>query len=385
MVKYCRFALALVWVVVLMASLVSAAPSAYAQGTSFPRTVTDVLGRKVELKAQPKRLMLAEGFQIQTLGLLDKNPADLLVGWGGDLSALEPAIYATYLKAFPKLAEVPVVGAGTGDTFSLEKALAVSPDLAIFGAWQVPGGVQDPALQKFEAAGIPVVIIDFYRDPLKNTVESIRVLGEALGKEAAAKAYIDFYNSRMDRIRSRVAAGLPEKPTVLLHAYPGLWPCCWSAGSGGTGEFISLLGGRNIGADKFPTENGGQLNLEFVIDQDPDVYIATGLPQLKQKNTLSVGWGVDKAAARTSLAGVMEIPGIAELSAKDKGRAHGLWNFFNGSPLNILGIEALARWIQPTVFADLDPDAAMAEINRRFLAVPFEGTYWIDLKEPSRP
>lgn len=384
MVNSFRLALALVWAVVLVASLVSAAPSAFAQNAPWPREVTDVLGRKVKLDAAPKRLMLAEGFQIQTLGLLTKQPADLLAAWGGDLAALDPVVYGIYTKAFPKLAEVPVVGAGTGDSFSLEKALAVSPDLAIFSAWQLPGGVQDPALAKFEAAGIPVVVVDFYRDPLKNTVESIRVLGEALGREAEAKAFTDFYSARMDVIRTRVAAGLPDKPSVMLHAYPGIWPCCWSAGSGGTGDYIRLLGGRNIGAEKFPTENGGQLNLEYLIDQDPDIYIATGLPQLKQQGALMVGFGIDKQTARTSLEGVMQTPGIADLSAKDKGRVHGLWNFFNGSPLNILAVETLAKWIQPTVFADLDPDADRAEINTRFLAVPFEGTYWIDLKEPAK-
>jgi iron complex transport system substrate-binding protein len=41
--------------------------------------------------------------------------------------------------------------------------------------------------------------------------------------------------------------------------------------------------------------------------------------------------------------------------------------------------EALARWIHPKVFADLDPKATLAQINERFLAVDYVGDYWVDL------
>jgi iron complex transport system substrate-binding protein len=57
------------------------------------------------------------------------------------------------------------------------------------------------------------------------------------------------------------------------------------------------------------------------------------------------------------------------------GRAHGLWNYFSGTAINVVGAEVMARWVRP----DLDPAATLAEINRRFAAVPFEGTYWTSL------
>jgi iron complex transport system substrate-binding protein len=57
-----------------------------------------------------------------------------------------------------------------------------------------------------------------------------------------------------------------------------------------------------------------------------------------------------------------------------------LWNFFNAVPLNILAAEAFARWLRPELFADVDPDESLKEINERFAAVPFNGSYWISLK-----
>lgn len=76
----------------------------------------------------------------------------------------------------------------------------------------------------------------------------------------------------------------------------------------------------------------------------------------------------------------MKSPVLANLSGVQKGRVDGLWNFFNAVPLNILAAEAFARWLRPELFADVDPQGTLTEINERFAAVPFRGSYWISLK-----
>ncbi|MGK9234819.1 ABC transporter substrate-binding protein [Inquilinus limosus] len=344
----------------------------------WPRTVTDILGRMVTIGHEPRRILLAEGFQLIALALIDPNPVSRLAGWGGDLEKQDPATYALFQARFPAVADLPVVGLGSGETFSMEKALAVAPDLAIFSAWQAQATSPEAVAAPFEQAGIPVIFVDFYQSPLEHTAPSLRLLGRALGREEAAEAFVAFTEDRMRRIRDRMAGAGPG-PRVMLHAYPGLWPCCWSAGSGSLGEVISLLGGTNIGADRFPTPNGGQLDPEYVLAADPEVYIATGLPQLDQTGSISIGSGVDAATARSRLAALAAEPGLAGLSAMRQGRVHALWNFFNGGPLSIVGIEAMARWIRPELFGDLDPAAMLDEINRQFLAVPFTGTYWVSL------
>ncbi|WP_142848370.1 hypothetical protein [Telmatospirillum sp. J64-1] len=63
------------------------------------------------------------------------------------------------------------------------------------------------------------------------------------------------------------------------------------------------------------------------------------------------------------------------------GRVHALWHNFYNSPMNLLAIEALATWIHPELFSDIDPAATLAEINERFLPVPFQGTYWSSLPQ----
>lgn len=71
---------------------------------------------------------------------------------------------------------------------------------------------------------------------------------------------------------------------------------------------------------------------------------------------------------------------MASIAAVRSGRVHGLWNFFNAIPLNIVAAEAFAVWLRPDIFPDVDPAETLAEINRRFAAVPFEGSYWASLK-----
>ncbi|QRE74998.1 hypothetical protein F1D61_16630 [Methylobacterium aquaticum] len=75
---------------------------------------------------------------------------------------------------------------------------------------------------------------------------------------------------------------------------------------------------------------------------------------------------------------MLQSPGLAQqLSAIRSGRAYGLWQGFSTSPVNVLAVEVLAKWLHPDLTGDLDPEATLAELNARFLAVPMDGTYWI--------
>ncbi|MGD9507791.1 MAG: ABC transporter substrate-binding protein [Geminicoccaceae bacterium] len=353
-----------------------------ALAADWPRTVTDVFGREVEIPREPHRVLLAEGFQLLFLALLDRDPVGLLAAWGGDLKRFDAPTYELFRSRFPALAEVPVVGSGSGETFSLEASLAAEPDLALVSSWQVPAGPEDPLILQLSAAGIPVVVTDFYQRPDRHVVAGLRAMGRALGREPAAEAFIAFFAERMERLKAGMREPPPWRPRTMLHAYPGVWPCCWSAGSEGIGSYLDLLGAINIGAEQYPSANGGLLNLEFVIAQDPQVYVVTGLPGTGKPGSLEIGTGIDEATAQASLAELVQVPGIAELDAVRAGRAHGLWNFIISTPIAIAGLEALASWLQPERFAALDPAATLREINQRFLAAPLNGTYWVSVGAP---
>lgn len=344
----------------------------------WTKEVTDVLGNKVVLKQKPKRVILASGYSFVALTFVEENPSDILVGWGSELKKLDVETYNLYLKTFPKLADLKVIGSGSGDELSTETILSLSPDLVIFEGWQAQRSQNLIAL--LNKSGIPVAFIDFYQSPLENTVPSIRVLGQLLDKEQKAEELISFYQTHMDKLTSRLNDPKIQSPSVLLHAYPGVWDCCWSSGSGGIGEYISLFKGINVGAEKFPTANGGTLSLEYLIQKSPQVYIATGHSAVDPHKALPLGTSVDMAISQRQLKVLVEQKGINTFDAVKQGRVYGFWNYFSGSPFNIVGAEVMAKWLQPEVYQDIDPQKTMDELNQHFLPVTLTGTYWLTLQ-----
>jgi iron complex transport system substrate-binding protein len=217
--------------------------------------------------------------------------------------------------------------------------------------------------------------------PFENLEKSLTILGKLTGREQQAKDFIAFRAERMQQIADRVAK-LPkdDRPTVFLEAHAGMSKdCCNSPGRGNIGDYIGFVGGHNIGSDVI-SQSFGKLNLEYVISRDPYVYIATGGPHLEKPGGLVLGAGYDEARARASLAKVASRPGIAGLTAVKAGRAHGFSHQLINSPLDIVAIETFAKWVHPDAFKDIDPKATLTQINSRFLSVPYEGVYWVDLR-----
>ncbi|SER55667.1 ABC transporter substrate-binding protein [Rhizobium sp. NFR03] len=358
------------------------AVSALATGTSsastYPLTVTDSVGRSVTIREKPKAILLGSGFNLVALSLIHPDPVSLLAGWSGDMKGDNPEIYSAFEKRFPDIAKLPTIGDGTGDGLSFETILSLKADLAIMANWQADTELGKRAIEYLESTGVPVIVVDFNSDALKNTPSAMRLLGTVLDREAQAEDFATFYETHLQRIRDRVAQATAPGPTVLMDAFPNPEKCCYAYGTGGLGAFIGLTGSRNIAEGNLPAQ-GGIVSTEYLIAADPEVYIATGSPG-GTYSTFSIGPGVPDEEARQTLTQVVTSPILANLKGVRDRRVHGLWNFFNAVPLNILAAEAFARWLRPDIFPDLDPKATLAEINKRFAAVPFEGAYWISLQ-----
>lgn len=340
----------------------------------YPLTVTDALGREVTIPAEPKAVLLGSGFNLVALSLVHPDPVSILAGWASDMKGDNPEIYARFKDKFPKIEEVPIIGDGI--TMSFEATLSLKADLAILANWQADTELGKQAIGYLEQTGVPVVVVDFNSDALNNTAGNMRLLGKVMNREEQANAFADFYEARVKRIRDRVTEHKEPGPTVLMDAFPNPEKCCFAYGTGGLGAFIAITGSRNI-AESLPAQ-GGIISSEFLVAANPDVYIATASPG-GTYSAFSIGPGVDPNEARETLARAVSSPFLTNLKAVKDGRVHGLWNFFNAVPLNILAAEAFAHWLRPDIFGDSDPDATMKEINARFAAVPFDGAYWISL------
>lgn len=336
----------------------------------------DVTGREVTLAAPANRLLIDDGRFLVALALIHPDPVSVLAAWPRDINRIGKRTYEAYAAKFPAIERLAKVASSAG-ALSVEQVVAARPDLAVFSLGSQPSPEERA---RIEAAGIPVVVIDFFTHPLANVEPSLALLGKATGREAQAQAFLAFRRARLDAVSAKLA-GLSEneRPRVFLEPHAAMTAdCCNSPGKGNVGDIIEAVGGTNIGAAVIPRAFG-KLNLEYVVAQDPQVYIATGGSHMEGTAGLLIGPEYSLEKARETLARVVARPGFAGLAAVRDGRVHGLSHQMLNSPLDLFTVEILAKWIHPERFAGLDVEKTVAEVNARFLAVPVEGPNWIDL------
>lgn len=347
--------------------------------------ITDLAGRTVRLPASTERILLGEGRLIPALAILEREDVSRrLVGMPADFEQLDPAGYALYAQRFPRLRTLARTGRTTAESFSVEKAIALKPDVAIFGLeGHGPSPNERETLARLSAAGIAVVFVDFRKDPLHNTARSIELLGRVLRRDKEAAAFSSEYTAQLARVTRRLATLKTPLPTVFLENRVGLSEeCCATMSNGLMGLLLDAAGGKNIAKGLVPGAFG-TLSLEHLISQPPDVYIGTAIGSpataVSMPMRIVLGAGVDAKTAQDSLARALQRKGIATLAAVRQKRAHAIWHHFYNSPFNVVAVQAFAKWLHPALFSDLEPQQTLAMFYQRFQPVPLDGQYWTTL------
>lgn len=211
-------------------------------------TVTDDLGRRVDIRSNPSRIVSLAPSNTEILYALSLG--DKVVG------------VTSFCNYPPQVESVEKVGELTPN---IEKIIALAPNLVI--------GIQslEDAAEKLTEAGIPVLLLDpkNFDDVLKD----IKLVAKATGSETEGEALCQRMSSEVKAIKeevSRSASGARPRVFVVLDV-EGLW----TAGPGTfIDELITLAGGENLAKDA--KEQYIQYSEEALIAQDPDVIILTG-------------------------------------------------------------------------------------------------------------
>lgn len=348
--------------------------------------ITDVAGRTVTVETPVSSMILGEGRYLPTLAILDRDdPTKRVAAMMGEFQKYDPASYAQYLSAFPAIKDIPPLGKGTVDSFSTEAAITARPGVAIFGlgSGHGPGARHKDIIDRLDAAGIPVVVLDFRIDPLVNTPKSIEILGQLMGREKEAAEFLEFYRAGLNSVRDALN-GVTDRPSVFMELRVGFRDqCCDAAGQQMLGRFISWAGGYNIMADKVPGTHG-VASLEYLLTAQPDIYVSTAIgshgstpPNSKR---VILGAGAPADVAHTTLENSLKRTGLGELEAVKTKRVYSIWHHFYNTPMNIVAVQVLAKWFHPDLLTGVDPDRTLAEYFRRFQPVPLEGVYWTALE-----
>lgn len=354
-------------------------------------SVVDLAGRTLQFKTPPQRVILGESRYIGALAILDtENPITRVSGMLADLKLIDAGTYKQYLKQFPEIDKIPLVGHTSADSFSVEHALSMGAELAIFGVdGHGPTARHAMLIDQLERAGVKVVFVDFRDKPLSNSLKSIELLGKIFAREGRAHAYSIFYKQELAKVID-VLAKLPEtypKPKVFIHSRAGLMDvCCETMVNGMMGKFVEALRGENIASPMIPGV-AGILNLEYLLTHQPDVYIATAvgstgnlqLPAKDRAPYISLGAGINQQQGVESLLYSLSYTGLSELSATKNEKAYAIWHHFYNTPINVVAVQVFAKWLYPELFAELNPEKTMQELFDEFQAIELNGVYWLSV------
>ena len=308
-------------------------------------TVIDSLDRIVTVKKPVKRIILTHPPAIEALRPL-KVPKDIIVGIGTWPIPLHPVFFAEFI-------DVPCIG--TGWNPDVEAILELNPDLVVLTALY---GRLKPTADVLESVGIPAVAFKLQTPEVHQ--EEVETLGYIFDKEEEADEYLDWREEILNSINDKVEK-IPEedKPKVYFET-------AWESGQYGThifcGNFIKAGGGKNIFEGM-----SGKIDAEAVIAADPDIIV-----KLAPRTAGACGVDADDTAEFKAIREeIMSRPELQKVKAVEEGEVYILANhlvsFYPACGCRaFIGYAYFAKWLQPTLFEDLDPKTIHQDYLTRF-------------------
>lgn len=338
------------------------------------KEVTDIQGRKVSIESPAKRVLL--GFYFEDYMAVGTEQAfDHVVGisreaWEG----WRPANWALHTAHRPSLKTLPDVGEVEVQNFSVEKTLALHPDVIVLAKWQYLG--LGPDAERLEQSGIPIVVIDYNDQNLKNHIASTLLIGEITGQQRRARQIANEYREAVEQVGRRIKkAGLPKPKIYTEFGNKGPGEYSFTYGKNMWGPMMTTAGGENIAAPFI--EVWGVISPEQLLTSKPDVILIAGTESRKNPTAMLIGEGIKKADALERLAGFAKRPGWADLPAIKKNRLYGVYQGASRSITDYPSIQYIAKVAYPELFKDIDPQKNYIDFYRRYLPVVPSGTFYV--------
>ncbi|MFJ3384705.1 MULTISPECIES: iron-siderophore ABC transporter substrate-binding protein [unclassified Curtobacterium] len=171
-----------------------------------PVSITDGVGRTVELDAPAKRVVVLEWQQIEDALTLCVTPT----------AVADPEGYGTWVKA-EKL-PASVTSAGTREEPDLDAIAATNPDLVIVEAFSA----DDEKITKLEKRGIPVLATlgADTSDPIGNMKKVFTTIAEATGRTDRADEVLDQFDDHLAAAKQQVQdVDLPTKRFLFFDGW----------------------------------------------------------------------------------------------------------------------------------------------------------------------
>ncbi|MEJ5998933.1 ABC transporter substrate-binding protein [Corynebacterium sp. H130] len=343
-------------------------------------TVTDVAGRTVTFDKLPERIILGEGRALFATSIIDREqPLNKVVAMGNDIKTAAPSYYEKLLEAHPEAKDVQTIGSVAKGDVSVETLLALDPDVITITMDHYKAAKDTGILDKIDSAGLKYVVTDFRIHPLENTTKSVEVYGQILGNPERAKEFTNDWNTTVQDVRTKTQDA--AKPEVFAWRAGGYADCCASVKNANIGEFVKVAGGTNLGDTLLDAEMGS-LTPEKLIEQQPEKILVTGgswAPKNDNKIThVPLGYTAQSENAEKGLADLSKIPGMDKVNALNNGNSLAIWHQFYDSPLNYIAIQAIAKWLHPEAFKEVDIERQWKAAHEKYVPFAATGTFFVE-------
>jgi iron complex transport system substrate-binding protein len=212
------------------------------------RTVTDDLGRTLQVPPTPLRIVsLAPG------------ATEMLFAAGAGAQVIATVEYSDEPPAARRVARIGDVAA-----VDMERLVALHPDVVVLWA-----GGGNPA-QREKIAGLRIPIYEQQVARLADIPAAVRRLGTLAGTSVAADRAAGTMEARLGALTATYGGRAGARPSVLLQVWNR--PIYTVGGKHLMSDALALCGARNVFADL--PEAGPIVDMESIIGRDPDIIIA---------------------------------------------------------------------------------------------------------------
>jgi len=319
-------------------------------------TVTDGAGNTVTVPLPVTKIVSITGGVTEILCAMGCQ--DLIIGRDGS-STMPPAILSV-----PELGENDYAP-------NVEAIIELDPDI-IFADSMLP--YNPTAYQQLTDAGIPIYIVDttapepvnpsnmtkeeLYNSPtaIDFTCGLMQNFTTILGHQSEVTEYVNWAQNYNQLVKDRIYSLTPSQQVKVFlewYDYPYQTFVTQSA---------YQAGGINIAENQ--TVYSPILSPEFIVEQNPSVII-----EYISSPTHNIN---DFITARNA---ILNRAATKDTDAVKLGRVYVIdWAARNGAR-GIIGYLYWAKWIQPSLFSDIDPATINQELNQKFFGTSIAGTF----------
>ena len=220
--------------------------------------VTDDLGRTVELKAKPARIVVTSASFLEPLEAV--GGADLVVGRPDSKTKMPD--YAKDIASVGKVYQI--------DT---EKVLACQPDLVIINK-----GMNEKLVDAMEKSGIKTLVLDMksYEDVKREVV----TLAEVTGSPEKGQQLVKDMDDKIAAVKNSMPQGT-RRVSIIHSTSQGLTV---QLDGSIAGSVANMLGWENVASGSKPLEknpDAAPYSMETLVAQNPEIIFVTSMGKLE--------------------------------------------------------------------------------------------------------